>query len=225
MYFYRLRDVLAADFEKTFSVVGPERFHNLVTSFLLAHPPTEPSLRWLGKPFPEFAGRSAEAREFPFLADLALLEWTWLDVFQAEDAEGLDAGLLAQVDGDDWPRLRFVKAPHTRLLDLRHGVEKFWEEDSFEGTTCPEGPRTVLVYRQDEDVLIESVSPALAERLRRLLDGAPFEEACELVPGDSIDDSARVVASELAVWIQKGLFTGFSIDQVQSLVSKDRENR
>src|SRR5208283_5007423 len=39
MYFYRILDVLKEDFPATLAVVGPERFHNLVTGYLIEYPP------------------------------------------------------------------------------------------------------------------------------------------------------------------------------------------
>ncbi|HEV2169709.1 MAG TPA: DNA-binding domain-containing protein, partial [Candidatus Binatus sp.] len=49
MYFYRLLDVLREDFPATAAVVGTDLFHNLVTGYLLEHPPTEPSIAYAGR--------------------------------------------------------------------------------------------------------------------------------------------------------------------------------
>ena len=40
-YFYRLLEVLKEDFPATLAVAGADRFHNLVTGYLIDYPPTE----------------------------------------------------------------------------------------------------------------------------------------------------------------------------------------
>ena len=99
MYFYRLRDSLSEDFSKVAAWIGPSRFHNLVTDYLLAHPPTSFTLRDLGRALSDFLASHALTREFSGVADLARLEWARLDVFDDADAEPLArADLLADAE-------------------------------------------------------------------------------------------------------------------------------
>src|SRR5260370_20294575 len=48
-YFYRLLDCLYEEFPATFAVVGSDNFAALVRDYLLACPPTEPSLFYAGR--------------------------------------------------------------------------------------------------------------------------------------------------------------------------------
>jgi hypothetical protein len=89
MYFHRLHDCLAEDFPVLKARLGDARFHNLVTDYLLAHPPTHFSLRELGRALPGFLASHALEREFPALADLARLEWARVDVVDDADAAPL----------------------------------------------------------------------------------------------------------------------------------------
>src|SRR5690242_10865637 len=85
MYLWRLVDALAEDFPKVAAALGRERFADVVRAYLARHPSTEPSVRHLGRALPAFLVGVEPA----WLADLARLEWTRLDVFDAPDAAPL----------------------------------------------------------------------------------------------------------------------------------------
>jgi len=128
MYFFRLLDCLREDFPRLATALGEGRFHNLATDYLLAHPSANPSLRYLGQRLPEFFAGHALARESACLADLARLEWTRADLFDAADARALgrdDVASLAAGHGGDLP-LRTV--PAFRLLRLDHDAPALWRE-------------------------------------------------------------------------------------------------
>ncbi|MBK8598146.1 MAG: putative DNA-binding domain-containing protein [Holophagales bacterium] len=92
MYFFRLRDVLAEDFERTAAALGEARWHNLVTDYLLAHPPTRWSLRWAGEALPGFLREHTYGVWRPWLPDVAALEWArpFAEVCEAWAPEGPD---------------------------------------------------------------------------------------------------------------------------------------
>ena len=128
MYFFRLLDCLREDFPRLATALGDGRFHNLATDYLLAHPSANPSLRYLGRRLPEFFAGHALARESACLADLARLEWTRADLFDAADARALgrdEVASLAAGHGGDLP-LRAV--PAFRLLRLDHDAPALWRE-------------------------------------------------------------------------------------------------
>ncbi len=128
MYFFRLLDCLREDFPRLAAALGDQRFHNLATDYLLAHPSANPSLRYLGQRLPGFFAGHALARESACLADLARLEWTRADLFDAADARALgrdDVATLAAGHGGDLP-LRAV--PAFRLLRLDHDAPALWRE-------------------------------------------------------------------------------------------------
>ena len=82
MYFARLLDVVREDFPTVARLLGSASFHNLVTDYLLAHPPTHFSLRYAGAALPGFIAAHALAGEWPTLRfrtvpAFRLLELEW----------------------------------------------------------------------------------------------------------------------------------------------------
>ena len=135
MYFFRLLDCLREDFPRLASALGEDRFHNLATDYLLAHPSEHPSLRYLGRRLPEFLASHALAGESPCLPDLARLEWTRADLFDAADARTLTRDDLARLAQDTAGDLPLRAVPAFRLLRLDHDAPRLWRELRDRGAT------------------------------------------------------------------------------------------
>ena len=186
MYFFRIKAALEEDFPRTAAVLGEARWHNLVTDYLLAHPSTHWSLRWVGRHLPAFVReRSGRAGFPPWLADLSELEWARGAAFQAEDAPAVTRADLAAVPPEGWGDLRFAAVPGAQLLELGWDVPAAWdalEELRGSGGPVPEvpsGTRTVLVYREAGDDAHEALEEAQARAARMLFEGKDFAEVCE----------------------------------------------
>jgi hypothetical protein len=180
MYFFRLRDVLAEDFARTAAALGEDRWHNLVTDYLVAHPPTRWSLRWAGEALPGFLRGYAEIARRPWLADVAALEWARNEAFQAVDADPMRLEDLVNVHPEVWPALTFGAAPGTALVASRWDLAAWWEGGGAEPPVEAPGGQVLLVWRDEaDDVQHEALRADDVEPLRRLLASAPFADVCE----------------------------------------------
>ena len=128
MYFFRLLDCLREDFPRFAGALGDDRFHNLATDYLLTCPSEHPSLRYLGRRLPDFLAGHALARESACLVDLARLEWTRADLFDARDARPLTREDLARLAQDAAGDLPLRPVPAFRLLRLDHDAPRLWRE-------------------------------------------------------------------------------------------------
>lgn len=209
MYFFRLRDVLAEDFERTAAALGEARWHNLVTDYLLAHPPTKWSLRWAGEALPEFLRGHAYGTERPWLAEVAALEWARNEAFQAVDAEPLSPGALAALPPEAWPELRFEGLPGMSVVESRWDLAGWWSGAVGEPTEAPtavEAHQVLVVWRDaEDDVRHEALAADEVEAVRRLLSGAPFADVCEAcAPQDAgeaeAEDAGRKAVELLFRW-------------------------
>jgi len=132
MYFFRLHDCLAEDFPKLKSAIGDAHFHTLIADYLLRHPSEQPSLRHLGLRLPEFIGAHPLSEEFPWLSDLARLEWARADVFDAADAQPLTREALARLPPETAGEATFTLIPALAIARFDHDVVRLWRllEDS-----------------------------------------------------------------------------------------------
>jgi hypothetical protein len=214
MYFYRLLDCLAEDFVAVRAVIGPERFHNLVTDYLLVHPSTHPSLRFAGRHLPEFLTTHDLLAEWPFLGDLARFEWALVDAFDAPNAEPLRATDLAAVPATEWDALRFRLVPSCRILDLQWAVADVWT--GVKGGSDPKSaniggavnPNAVIVWRQALRVFHRGLSRGERIALGEISAGRTFGAVCaRLAATESLESAASTMAGFLGRWIEDGLVT------------------
>ena len=211
-YFYRIHDVLAEDFPGLAAVLGPDDFHDLVTSYLAVFPSRHPSLRHIGARLPEFldahpAGESFRAR-FPFAADLARYEAANEDVFDAAEAEAASRADLAAVAPEDWAELPVRLVPSVRILRLGwpvQDVRQALRNDQPVPRLAP-APSALCLWRHDERVVSRALPPDECAALESAARGIAFGELCEQIAADHGEDAAPArAAGWLAGWVDAGL--------------------
>jgi hypothetical protein len=211
MYFFRLLDVLQEDFPAVRAVLGDVAFHNLVTAYLVDHPSTHPSVRYVGRHLPAFVERHEVTEERPWLYALARLEWARVEAFDGPDAAPLDADRLRAIAPDEWARLRFRLTPTLEILRLEAPVHEAWQraiDGEAVGPLSAE-PTTIRVWRKNREVLHRVVSAAESTALDRVLAGETFAAVCDAVAAiEPVDEAARSAARILQIWFADGLVVG-----------------
>lgn len=125
MYFYRILDSLKEDFPSILEKLGDDGFHNLITEYLVAYPPTHYSLRYAGQHLADFlTGHRVQDDE---LANMARFEWAQLEAFDAADAALLTESDLQKIPPDQWPGLQLKFHPSVQLVAHDHHV--VWRRD------------------------------------------------------------------------------------------------
>jgi hypothetical protein len=215
MYFYRIRDCLKDDFAAVCAVVEEDNFHNLITDYLIAHPPTHFSLRYAGQHLPAFLEGHALSTQWPYVPDLARLEWAVLEAFDAADAPALESAALASVAQEHWPGLRFQLTPSLQLLSLNWSVHEVWRQaQDGEPLSEPRDEETALrVWRQDLRVFHRPMDVTERAALTSLAAGACFADICErIVASDGEVRSAERAVSLLGEWLTDGVLTGYRLE-------------
>jgi hypothetical protein len=208
MYHTRLLEVLREDFPRVAAVVGCERFTAVVRAYLARHPSTHPSLRHLGRHFAAFLATRPEIAPFPFLSDLARLEWARVEVFDAPDAEPLRLADLQALSADEWPDLRLHLIPAFQVVHSNWPVQEIW---AAEGT--PDGTRrentAVRVWRDGFAVYHARADATEQVALAAVRAGESFATVCaalaSVVPAE---EAASVMGSLLLRWIEDGVLRG-----------------
>lgn len=214
MYFYRLHDCIAEDYPRTRARIGDAKFHNLITDYLLTHPPSHYSLREAGGALPDFLSRHPLATEFPALADLAQLEWARVEVFDDADARPLDREtfLAASARSTDEFALRLI--PAARVLSLDERALTLWKETpEGEELELPDTgrPRCVVVWRKGFAVFHrpgeEDEEVCLAELTTSGITLSELAE-CLLKPDASAERTSERFAALLELWLNDEIVTG-----------------
>jgi hypothetical protein len=209
MYYARLHEVLREDFPRVAAILGCAGFGAVTRSYLACHPSTHPSLRHLGRHFAAFLDTRPEVASLPFLGDLARLEWTREDVFDALDAEPLRLEYLQSLSADEWPDLRFQLIPAFQVLQSDWPVHELWaaagEETLDRG--CARREKTALrVWRDGFAVYHAKMDAPEQVALAGVRASEPFAVICaaleSLVPAV---EAASAMGSLLLRWIADGI--------------------
>ena len=214
-YFYRILDCLKEDFPATLATLGADNFHNLITGYLIEYPPTEPSISYAGRYLADFLGHHqmcAMIEQWPFIADLARLERTLIEVFHAAEAEALSAEAMRSVVPDDWPALAMRTHPALAIVDCEWRVDELLREveaaagEGDQTRGAAHAPVSVLVWRHHSQVHYRALEHAERAALELASAGASFAAICEAVAAAcGEDDPVALINRLLARWISEGL--------------------
>jgi hypothetical protein len=209
MYFFRILDVLRADYPKLAAVLGDDAFHDLATDYLQAHPSRHPSLRFVGAALPAFVAAHAVAERRPWLAELAALEWARVDVFDRADAAPLAREALAGLAPEDFAALRLAPVPACALVPAAFAVEDAWRGLEASGALEPPGRaasgHALLVWRRGVVVHHRAVEAPERQALERVIQapGTTFGALCAAL-GEALgsDEAAAELAARcLGQWL------------------------
>ena len=217
MYFFRILDVLRADYPKLAAVVGDAAFHDLATGYLQAHPSRHPSLRFVGAALPGFVARHALADERPWLGELAALEWARVDVFDRADVALLARQDVAAVAPGAFADIALRPIPACELVPAAFSVEDVWRALEADGASVPGAPprapagHALLVWRRGVTVHHRAVDQTERRALTGILARPPstptFGALCASLAeaGASEEDAAQRAVQLLGQWLADDL--------------------
>ncbi|MBA4045703.1 MAG: DUF2063 domain-containing protein [Erythrobacter sp.] len=145
-----LTSALACTFPVVEKMVGSEYFAALASAFVRETPPTSRILAEYGGVFPLFIGTFPPLADFPYLADVARLEWLRQEAIRSPDDLQRDTP-LASIEVEALMERKLVLAPSARLLTSPHPVATLWRLHQDPEPAQPEGWRSerVMIFRQD----------------------------------------------------------------------------
>jgi uncharacterized protein (UPF0276 family) len=174
---------LAAAYPVVLALVGEAFFGGLARAYGRALPSDNPDLNVFGARFAAFLRDFPHVAQFPYLPDLARLEWALHRAHYAPAADGLSAGQLAALAPEQIESATFRLHPAVQLLASDWAVAPLWlahQPDS--GVAFPEDMAVAgqaLVGRPQWQPLVLPLGAAGHAALRVLADGGTFGAALD----------------------------------------------
>lgn len=178
---HSLATALATTFSTVQTVVGEAFFRGLAQAFVRQSLPAQPVLSEYGAGLPDFIAGYEPARELPYLADVARLDWLLNCAFHAAHVEGLGASHLAAIEADRLASLSLSLTPGTALITSRFPLGRIWLASQPGADAVPvdldsAGTWLLVLRRPDEAAFVE-MSSAEAAFVGALIDRRPIEAA------------------------------------------------
>jgi hypothetical protein len=210
-FWLRHTSSLLEDFPGLSGVLGQDDWERLVEAYLEQASLSSFSLRELGEGMPAHVERFEGLPHRNLCADMARLEWAYVEIFDAADTSPLDGAKLASIPEDAWPAARIVFSPALRLLKVRYPVADLRRalRDAAGPVPIPDpAPQNLVVYRgADKNLFHTAISYLAYELIEALRSGTALGRASELaaerVPSDAADLESNV-GSWFLDWGRRG---------------------
>lgn len=210
MYVSRLYECLETDYPALARFLGPDRFGWLVRAYLRKHPSRHYSLNMVGRHMPEFLEGDVKIARRAVLADIARLELSMSEVFDADAADALTPADIAKLSPSEWSELQLRLVPAFQLHAFEHRTNAIVTALRQE-QTLPDLRRTktwVAVYRKDWVVWRMDLSRAMFDTLSALQQSEPLGRA--LVTGAaSFDGTPEELQAAVSRWFAEWTAEGF----------------
>lgn len=195
----------------TWVLGGRDAFRALASAYLQAFPPRTWDLQRLGADLPGFVADHPRLQDDALARDAVLLDWAFMEAFDAPDSSPFDAHVLASTPEDAWPTARIDFHASLRLLAIAYPLHDV--RTAVQGGAEVERPESVpthlAVYRDAACFLRAQVLEPLAfELLEALRAGTALGEACEAVARVSGRDPLEI-GGELGGWFQQWTAAGW----------------
>jgi hypothetical protein len=191
-----LTEALATRFPVVRRLVGEAFFAPLARLYAEEDRPRGPVLAEWGEGFAGFLAAFPPSVGYPYLPDVARIEFARGRAFHAPDAEPVDPAALAAADPD---RVRLVLNPSVQLLRLATAALAIWarSQPGGEGQPPLTGPETALILRDASfDVPVRALRAGDSALVEAMLAGSTLADAAnaaqEAEPGH--DPSHMLVA-------------------------------
>lgn len=204
---------LAAVYPVLTRLVGDACFRQLARGYVERHPSRSGNLHEFGAQLPAFLKTQASLCEFPYMADVAALEWSVHEVYHEADDTELDLATLAAVDDEARMRIRLHLQLATRFVASMYPALSIWKANQAgaeEGTpvSLDEGGVRLLVARSAFEVEFRILGVAEDRWLRALAEGRTLAAALEsALAVDSAFDFGATLGRHLAL----GSFRSWSL--------------
>jgi hypothetical protein len=203
---------LAEDFPTLRGVMGEPSFDDLLRRYLLASPPRDWNLQRLGAGVPAFVATHFAPQDDGLAHDAALLDWAFMEVFDAPDAPLLDLRAVATAPPDAWPLARIAFLPALRHVATAHPVAALREAvKKGEPWQRPAAaPGSTVVWRDAACFLhAADVDPVAAQLMIALQSGQRLGDACASVGALHPEIVAEAFDANVGAWFQQWTASGW----------------
>lgn len=179
---HSLIEAMAANFPTVAHLLGEAAFPSIASEYIRAHPPKTPVLIHLGSDFAQFIEGFAAAQNMPYLADVARVEFAWLQSYHATDFPVLDAPTLGEIAPALLPSIMLTLHSGAWLLDSK------WAAASLVACVHSNSDIEKIEVTSSEAILI--TRPVLDVELR-VLSKQSFEFHTSIVKGYSLEQASN----------------------------------
>lgn len=207
-YKARVYSSISDTYEAVLKVVGEDLFSDLSNEYAAKYPSKHYNLNYVGKFFPEFLKKHKILKKYPFLTELAELEWAMVGVFDAYGKDPFETASLAGLSMEDWAKVKFSFQDHIFSFRADWPVLDIWKA---RGSDAPapkikKKRQDILLFRVGTEVHTRVMAAAEHDLLNALRKGLSLGRACAKIRIS--DKDSALIKDWFQFWVSAGLITG-----------------
>lgn|GEM_PF-1668389 len=133
-YNLRLKEAITTDYDKLHGYLGDEQFDQLMDCYIEKYPSHTTNLRYFSINMSDLLQEQAPFNQFPVLAELARIEFSFANSFDAENTYITTINDLAVIDPEQWATLQFEFQKSVALLTINTNSFAIWKALANEET-------------------------------------------------------------------------------------------
>ena len=190
LYIYRnninqnLINSLQATYPIILKQIGNNLFVQISKEYIAKHRPTSGDLDDYGDYLSNFLKDHQLLNKYPYLSDLADLEWLKNDVFDFKDQTYVDISDFQKISPDEYAALKFIFNNSVHLIKSKYPLYNIYNDSDVSMTNEID---YILLSRQDFGVQIEKLNKADWYFLEALIQEKNIEEAYEIAIKNDIN--------------------------------------
>ncbi len=218
-YTARTHDGLSETYETIQNILGPDEFDHLTRAYMNRFPSHDYNLSLIGQHLPEFLKAHSLVQKFPFLPDLARLEWFVSQTFHAFDQAAFNPKTLSELPMEDWESATFTFQPSVKLMKSSWPVWDLWKSKKnltpSSNFHLPKQTEFILIYRRNFQVCAEMMGDVQYGLLNQLMEGSSLGRACETL-ADQNEADKLPISQWFSDWTRLGLIADCSFSKLSA---------
>jgi hypothetical protein len=205
-----LTDTLTTIYPVLQKIVGESFFRTIARFYIETNSQITGNRHTYGRELTSFLRSYEPAVSWPYLPDIAAVEWAYFQASIADDAPALDFGGLTDLISGQ-PDFILSLHPGVYCIKLNFNALEIWQEhqkSKIETINLQESPQTILIWRdQKDDIFLQKISEPLRKLLQCCRERVNFGKAM-IQSSDGLQDLttfqqefARVVSSGIFVYV------------------------
>lgn len=210
-YLARTHNAMAETYEAVQFVLGEHAFIHLCEDFIQKYNTPDYRLTEVGKELDDYlrTGHPLTVK-YPYLADLAELEWRINQAFHAFLEPSFDSAVLQGVDESILGKMKIIFQPCVYLVESDWPVLDIWQcrkqnREDLDRVRLQNSSQKILIGRRDTQIRTEILDTPQYRLIKSLMSGNSLENACEAM--DISDDTDLPVAEWFSGWVRDGLIS------------------
>ncbi len=196
-------------------MLGDEEFFNLCHTYAHRIPSLDYNLNFAGRDLPGFLKSQSLVRNFPFLPDLAGLEWLIWRAFHAFDELALTSTQISGIPMEDWEEARMVFQPSVGLISSEWSILEVWKgrrECNIPTAKVIPSAQQILVSRKTDQVYCELLDENQYKLLKGLVAGQSLGAVCEEL-AKTTPEEPLPLSAWFSRWVNEGLIVRLDFSQ------------